>query len=188
MTVLEVLENASLYLNLQDEFKDIFEGKEDIDEETYLQFEKLLKCLNIVIDDICSQYQTLKTYEEVDVSADGFEIKKLSKKINQILHIKTPNELKLCFKIVDNKIVCDYVGKIFVEYSYYPEKLKKDDCLDYFNGTISTKTIALGVASEYCFVNGFFEDAKIWEQRFLNCINANLRKLGHSCMPKRRWF
>jgi len=187
MTVLEVLESASLYLNLQEEFKDIFAQKEDIDEEVNLHFEKLLKCLNIVVEDISSQYLTLKTIEEIQIDKNGFEINKLSKRVNQILCLKS-GDTNIKFKIVDNKIICDFVGKLDVEYSYYPKKLNRKDDLDCFNGKVSLKTIAIGVASEYCFVCGFFDDAKIWEQRFLNSVNGNVRRISPSYMPKRRWF
>lgn len=190
MTVLEVLENASLYLNLKEEFESIFnkESNVEISKETQNQFDKLISCLNIVANDIAGQYCKLITIEEVNFIDNSFNIDQLSKKVNNIFAVKDKNGLRKNFKIIDNKIICDNSGKFIVEYSFYPNAFGKDDNLNVFGGKVSLKTFALGVASEYCFVNGFFDDAKIWEERFVNCINSNLRKIGHSHMPKRRWF
>ena len=190
MTVLEVLENASLYLNLKEEFESIFnnENGAEISKETQNQFNNLVNCLNIVANDIASKYCKLLTYDEVEFVNNSFDIFKLSKKVNKIFAVKDKNGLRKNFKIIDNKIVCDNSCNFVVEYSYYPQQLTKDDNLNVFGGKISLKTFVMGVACEYCFVNGFFDDAKIWEERFVNGINSNLRKIGHSHMPKRRWF
>ena len=190
MTVLEVLENASLYLNLKEEFDCIFnkDSGVDISKETQTQFDRLVSCLNIVAKDIACQYCKLFSVEEVEFIDNSFAIADLTKKANNIFAVKDKNGLRKNYKIIDNKIVCDNSGKFVVEYSFYPETFKKDDNLDIFGGKVSIKAFALGVASEYCFISGFFDDAKIWEERFVNCINSNLRKIGHSHMPKRRWF
>ena len=63
-----------------------------------------------------------------------------------------------------------------------------EDDLKFLNSKISLKTLALGVASEYCFINGFFDDAKIWEERFEKSLQANLKKLGKVKLPNRRWM
>lgn len=190
MTVLEVLENASLYLNLKEEFEGIFSGNSgaEVSKETLNQFDKLVSCLNIVANDIAGQYIKLLTKEEVDFVNNSFNIVDLSKKPNNIFAVKDKNGLRKSYKIIDNKIVCDESGKFIIEYSFYPQVFNKNDDLNIFGGKISLKTFALGVASEYCFISGFFDDAKIWEERFINCINSNLRKVGRSHMPKRRWF
>jgi len=190
MTVLEVLENASLYLNLKEEFESIFKDDKSvqISEETQNQFDKLVNCLNIVVNDIAGQYVKLLTSEQVEFIDNSFDIFNLTKNVNKIFYVKDKDGYKLNFKIVDNKIICDKSGNFVIEYSFYPQKFTKNDDLSVFCGKISLKTLALGVACEYCFISGFFDDAKVWEERFINCINSNLRKVGHSHMPKRRWF
>lgn len=190
MTVLEVLENASLYLNLKEEFESIFNNDKsaEVTEETQNQFEKLIDCLNLVVSDIAGQYCKLMTTEKVQFVDNSFDILNLTKCANKIFFVKDENGFKQNFKIIDNKIVCENSGNFTVEYSFYPQKFTKDDELSIFSGKIGVKTFALGVACEYCFVSGFFDDAKIWEERFVNCLKNNLRKIGHSHMPKRRWF
>lgn len=190
MTVLEVLENASLYLNLKEEFEGIFDSEKNIEvsDETQNQFNKLVDCLNIVVSDMACQYCKLLTCEQVCFVNNCFDILNLGKCANKIFYVKDKDGYKLNFKIIENKIVCDRSGEFIVEYSFYPQKLTKDDNLNVLGGRVSVKTLALGVACEYCFISGFLDDAKIWEERFVNCLNSNLRKIGHSHMPKRRWF
>lgn len=188
MTVLQVLENASLYLDLLVEFKPFFsEGEVQVEDGTQKEFDKLLYALNLVIVEILSEQAEVFTEEEICLENNCFNISKLSKDINRV-HSITKNKKEFAYKIFGDTIKTDIDGKVKIVYSYYPQKLEKEDDLKFLNSKISLKTLALGVASEYCFINGFFDDAKIWEERFEKSLQANLKKLGKVKLPNRRWM
>lgn len=189
MTVLQVLENASLYLDLLDEFEPFFNsGSEtEIGSETQKEFDKLLYALNLVVVEIISEYAEVITEEEIEFKNNCFEITKLSKALNRVYNI-VKNKNNVEYKIFGDKIKADTEGNATIVYSYYPDKLQSLDNLGFLNSKVSLKTLALGVASEYCFINGFFDDAKVWEERFEKSLQGNLKKLGKVNLPNRRWL
>ena len=48
--------------------------------------------------------------------------------------------------------------------------------------------MALGVASEYCMLNGMYENANYFEEKFINSLNSLRTNTVHKSMPKRRWL
>lgn len=188
MTALQVLENASLYLDLLNEFKPIFDGSEtEIEDETQKEFDKLVHALNLVVVEILSEYAEVLTQEEICFEDNSFDMTRLSKDINRV-HCIVKNGKEVKYKIFGDQIKIDSNGPAGIIYSYYPQKLNVNDSLTFLNSKISLKTLSLGVASEYCFACGFFDDAKIWEERFEKSLQGNLKKQGRINLPNRRWL
>lgn len=189
MTVLQVLKNASLYLNLLDEFQPFFneETQTEISTQTQKEFDKLLYALNLVVVEILSEYVEVVTEENIVFENNLFDISCLANDLNRVHNI-VKNNKKIDFKLLADKIKAQVDGEVAITYSYYPKKLVVTDSLNFLNSKISLKTLALGVASEYCFINGFFDDAKIWEERFEKALKGNLKMLGKVNLPNRRWI
>ena len=188
MTVLQVLENASLYLDLLDEFEPFFSGEEvQVEDETQKEFNKLLYALNLIVVEILSEQTEVLTEEEINFENNSFDISKLSQDLNRV-HSIVKNKKEVKFKLFGDIIKSDVDGVVKIIYSYYPKQLESGDNLNFLNSKISLKTLSLGVASEYCFINGFFDDAKIWEERFEKSLQGNLKKLGKINLPNRRWL
>lgn len=53
---------------------------------------------------------------------------------------------------------------------------------------VSARVTALGVAAEYCFVCGLFEEAQLWDGRYKDSLKIALRKKGAMSVKARRWF
>ena len=92
------------------------------------------------------------------------------------------------FKSFDEYISVGCNGLVKIVYSYLPQDIKMTDTVYNFAGRVSTRTFALAVASEYCFISNIFDDAKIWHERFCESIKNNLSKKGNIYLAKRKWL
>ena len=186
MTVLEILKLVSLYLNLYDNFSPIFSGSTTLSKtEDQQELNKVLVAINTTTKSLSCLYK-LKFKEEITFANNTFDALLLSKKLNKIISIKNKMGNKIPFKIVANKITCSYCGAATIEYFYFPNEAENlNDNVD-LNSVICPKTFAMGVVSEYCYINNLFDDAAVWEERFLKSLNK--KALSNSVvLPKRNW-
>lgn len=186
MKVKDILENVCLYLDLTDEFQPIFEGGE-VSEEVETEYKKLLLSLNGVMQEFSYKINLTTKKEDVVFFNNSFDLNLLSKKAINIIEVKNQNGKKLKFKIIDNKLECNTtLAQVTYNYLLEPVKNIEDEVL--INNKISMKAIVLGVISQYYYINGLFDDAKIFEESFLKAVKECLRTNKNFFMPKKRWF
>lgn len=187
MTVKEVLTLACQFLNKEEDFKDDLE--KSIIDQTSKNFKVLFNSLNIINNEIASDYFPLMTEEEIDIKNNKIYYDDLTKIVKDIYSIQSIDKsTSYRFKTFENYLNVYAGGRVLVTYSYIPSDLKLTGNISNFGGKITARTIALGVVSEYCFINGIFDEAQIWHKRFVDSIFANLSKKGIVKMPKRKWL
>ena len=170
MTVREVLVIASQFLNIEDDVKEYI-AQDDGVENGSKTFKTLFNALNIVYKEIASDYFALMTEEEIMVQNNKifyFDLKNEPKDIYSISSIDNVSKYK--FKTFDEYVKLSCNGLVKIVYSYMPKDVKITDLLQTFGGKITTRTFALAVASEYCFISNIFDDAKVWHERFCESI------------------
>lgn len=139
--------------------------------------DKILKNINLI------------TQETVTLENGKIDISKLSKKLNKVLKIFC-NGKKLNYKVLDNFIVLDNAidyNNIEIEYSYFLPYIETLNDETNLQNLIKLRTFALGVASEYCFISGLFDDAEIWNKKFLQELNEDRKSIKNFITPKRSW-
>ena len=194
MTVKDILQSATLFLGLYDEFKAFFNGTGTLSDEGEADYQKLLLALNLTLSNLALNTNMYLTRETKSLDSDSkFLISALTKTFANLRFVKDKQTGKvLKTRIVDNSVFVDGayekgVREVNVEYSYLPTKLTA------LNDNISLvklgeKTLVLGVVSEYCFICGLFDDATIWKERFDKTLKENFVSLENKKMPKRKWF
>ncbi len=187
MTVKEVLTLSSQFLNKEDELKDdIASGGESSGTKT---FKTLLNAVNIVNNEIASDYFPLTIEEEIDIQNNKIYYDDLSKNVKDIYTITSlDRSMSYRFKTFENYLNVFAGGRVVITYSYFPEQAAAQDILTTFGGKVSARTFALGVVAEYYFISGIFDEAQVWHKRFVDSINSNLSKKGIVKMPKRKWL
>ena len=192
--VVDVLKIASLFLNLEKEFEPYFErilaGETNFTEnsETIEEMKLCLKCFNLVYQEIANDYFPLKVEEKVTPNDFKVYFKDFSHKAKDIYSIfECETRRRLKYKEMLDYIFVGTNNKVKVVYSKQPSEFMFADLFEDFNGRISAKCLALGVASEYCFIKNFFDEAQVWEQRFKNALKVEGRKKGEILLRKRRW-
>lgn len=196
MTVKDAVELAAVYLQLEDvlsseNFSDSLNvnvnSSVSEDDLTQRNINLLIRCTDLVLGEIASDQIPLKCVETLS-SADGqIYFSSFANKVYKILSVKK-NSSKISFKVFPTYIETGKSGEVEVEYNFLPEtKTSLTDSIDEVANLVDLRTIAYGVASEYAYISGLFEEAKMWEEKFKNAIDAKT-KLKNYTVKARRWF
>ncbi len=156
-------------------------------EEVISKIVKLLKCLNLVYQDLTRDYLPLETVEEITFTDGKFEYKNLSLVIRDIIKIEDIYGFGHSFKCFPTFVQAD-VTKAKITYTYEPEDLVLFDEINAFAGKLSERILAYGVAMEYFFLSSLSDEAVVWENRYISSLENALRKKSNIIMPKRRWI
>ena len=100
--------------------------------------------------------------------------------------IATPGGRKgFAFTLSPDGVLCD-CSSAEVTYSYAPKKKGIGDSSE-LGGKISPRLMALGVASEYCFVKGRTEEGKIWGVKYREALKSAGILRHPLSVRSRRW-
>ncbi len=187
MTVKEILTMASQFLNIEEEVKNYLQS--DSEENVSATFKVLLNSLNIVNNEIASDYFPLLHCEEIDIQNNKIFYEDLAKEVKDVYSIKSLDESsEYRFRCYDEYLKVNAGGRVKIVYSYNPPLLHLTDNAFSFGGKINTRAFALAVASEYCYIKNIFDEAKVWHERFEQSLQNNLSKKGNLILPKRKWL
>ncbi len=146
----------------------------------------MVQCFNLVNQEIASDYLPFLTKEAVDVDNSILNFSDLSKAVINIYEVKSKFGFNLKYKVYSNCIQIDGHAKSVV-YSYLPADKELTSEVEMLNG-LSARVYAYGIASEYLLIDGFGENAEIWEDRFKDSLFVLSRKRGEHTLPKRSWI
>lgn len=180
MTVLELLKIASNYLSIDKELQIFFEESDtsSATDEAKSKFNKLLLSFNNIINEIALHKAPTKTIE-VETSFGLNEIDLSAQNCNKVLSVKLKNGKRLTFLQTGQVVVFDCLSreKVLIEYSFIPKIYKADDNLDIFTN-IGNRLLAIGIASEYCYLDEVFDNAKELREEFEKGLKSILTKNG----------
>ncbi|MBE7074041.1 MAG: hypothetical protein E7379_03015 [Clostridiales bacterium] len=167
-----------------DELEEKLRKGESLSEEDENLKNKLVKCFNLVREEIACEYQPILIAEKFEIKNFKLELKSFSNEVVEIYSIKDRYGRNVHYKIFDNYIfVC---GKdVEVIYSTSPKQLTFDDD---FSASLPERIFAYGVAREYFFLNNLYQDANIWEERFKGSLQIMLRQKSEVKIPRRSWL
>ena len=185
MKVKDILESVCLYLDLTDEFQPLFDNTQP-SSEVLTEYKKLILAINSVVQELSYKVLRLKTKEDVLFINNTFDINLLSKKMFNIVEIKSNNK-KLKFEVLDNKIFCN-TSNAQITYNYLPNLVSSLEDEVSVDSRLSLKAFIFGVIAEYNNINGLFEDAQVYNNKFLDAIKECKKLNKNFCLPKRRWF
>jgi len=188
MTVLDVLETASLYLNLRNELDYYFNENNSTlpSSENQNKFNLLLKALNLIVQEIAIEFKPVYKEESLTFVEGVASLSSLSEAVNKIVCVKDNNSLYK-FLVEEGNIICETNGEKTVKYSFVPKVLEADDDIC-FDEEISEKCLAFGVLMEYMYLLNAFDEVSVWEDRFYKSLKNCVRDVGRYNMPKRRWL
>ena len=189
MKVLDVLEAASTYLNLRNDF-DYYFNEDNVtlpSQDVQDEFAVLLKAFNFAAKKIASEFVVVCTSEDVEFVNNQLSLSSLTKNVCRVLKVKVLNKNKK-FCVENGEIKTNFSGLATVKYSYLPNDFTQNSDFNLFNGQIGITTMALGVISEYFLIKNNFEAHSVWKQKFDESINYCMREFGTFVLPKRGWL
>ena len=147
----------------------------------------LLRCYNLVENEIALDYFPLKHEEVINVQDGKLPFEDLSYAPVEILSVRVGGK-PLDFEIRPAYLQLErsMTGNVTVGYTYSPaEKGWNGECE--LGGKISARLLSLGVCNEFCLSNGQFGEAATWEKKYREALRAasgNRRRLS---VRSRRW-
>jgi hypothetical protein len=183
MTVKEVLLAAADGLELGEKARAFFDDI-DADGEGKKVVDELLRCYNLIENEVALDFFPL--YEREEVETDGeFLYADLSKKAISIFAVTNARGEKVAFKLFPAYFQTA-AGKYDVLYTYAPQKKGVDDACE-MGLQAMERVLIYGVATEYCLTHGLFEEAEVWERKYKKAISNAYHVKAGGVMRSRRW-
>lgn len=177
------LEEELAYLNTYNESTKLFEG--DVSDKTEKNINLLVKCFNLVMDTISSEYIKLKDKTTTYTDTGRIPYADITDhNVSTIISVEQDGVVS--FADYGGEIVVNGTGKYDVTYLYTLSFCGIEDSI--YEVHIPTKTIAYGVASEYLYIERLYDDAAIWDSRFKSSLLNILINKKHRYIKPRRWY
>lgn len=186
MTVKEILKLVCSFVGEKDILNKFETGDSDFTAREEQKVGSMVKCFNLVMQEIASDYLPQLTKEEINVENSILNFSDLSKFVVNIYEIKNRFGMNLKFRLFSNYVEIEGKAKTIV-YSYLPDEKSLEDEVEFSCG-LTARVVAYGIASEFLLIEGISEDAEIWEERFKESLFVLSRKRGEHVLPKRTWF
>ncbi len=186
MTVKEILKLVCEFVGEKELMAKLQAEVLSVEQREQEKLDCMVRCFNLVNQEIASDYLPFLTREEVDAQGPILNFSTLKKTVVNIYEIKNKFGVSLKFKNYPNFVEVSGKPKT-VTYSFLPDELSLDDEVEK-NCGLSARVYAYGVASEYLLIMGVGDDAEIWETRFKDSLFVLSRKRNEHILPRRSWF
>ena len=180
MKVIEVIKSACDFIGLED-IKTAIE-EEIITDQDQKVIDKLLKCFNLVQEEIATEFLPL-SFKESITATERINFISLQKNILKVLSVKKGKE-NLSFKVYPDH-VCFKGNATEITYNYLPEEVEINDDILYL---VPIRIYSYGIAREYFLFEGLADKAILFENRFRKSIETLIKKDDNIVMPVRKWF
>ncbi len=169
--------------------EDLVAAIDDLEGEPEGELASLLRCYNLIENEIALDYFPLRCRETLPSSAGKIAFSAFSYAPVSVASAQAEGR-ELQFGCTQQALCLfspvEEGQNVTVEYCYSPaEKEWEDDTA--FSERISARLMAFGIACEYCLSRGKFAEAAMWESKYrdaLKAANAVRKKLA---MRSRRW-
>ncbi len=152
------------------------------DAEGDVYVKRFVSCCNLILDELACDYAPLTEKRNVTVENGFAEVDAL-----EVLSLKNVLGVSVPFNYSNGKLYCDD-GKYVAVISKPHDVVGFNSNATVACSSISARTVAYGVASEYMLLVGDFEGAELWNKRFKDALSRALSKKAEKVMPCRRWW
>lgn len=182
MTVKEVLTAAAFELGMADEVQAYLDGSSQTGEA---DTENLLRCFNLVENELALEYLPLFAEEEVVTDTGVVFFSELSRSAVRIVRVTDAWGNETAFKLCPEYLKTQ-PGKVKIGYTYTPQEKGLDGESD-FTRFVSVRLFAYGIAAEYSLASGMFEEAAVWDKKYKDAIATAYRAKPRGKIKSRRW-
>ena len=181
MTVKEVVVLAAELLGVAKEVNEYLSGGDVGEMETA----NLVRAFNLVEHELALDYFPLFCEEVLSVRSGRLYYRDLSRAAVRISSVARENGEKIPHKIFSEYMKVD-AGRVVVKYAYTPEIKDINGESDFLIG-VTGSLMALGIAAEYCFMNGLYGEAEAWDKKYKAEIAGVYRAIPSKTIRERRW-
>lgn len=144
----------------------------------------LISCANLVIDELGSEYLPLVYKQDMTADENGIiGYAQFSKPLIVVLRIKNDKGVRIKYRYRSGGVEVSQAGNYTVVYSYKEGEKGFFDNVEVGANRLTERIIAYGVASEYCLMQGLYDDASIWDKRYKDALAQATSKRKEVVMP-----
>lgn len=186
LQVENIIRNSAVLLNDEQFLREYDLNELSAQSQTIL--DRFVECVNIINRQIATKYCPIKN-KKVLKSNNGKILLSLitSEEVIEITQVLL-NDDKIMFTIENGYLVTNTQGVLTFYYNIMPKTLTKSDVINYYYNRVNENIFAYGVVSEYLYIMGNIDEAKIWEEKFENAISSAGTIRKGVIMPQRRWY
>lgn len=148
--------------------------------------EILLHCYNLIENELALDYYPLVTEEEISTDTGRVDFDTLQKPVVRFLSV-----CDVYGEHVKYDLFAGYLktkpGTLKLRYTYTPSLEKTLDGTAECALAVSQRMMAYGVASEYCFIVGLYDEGEAWAKKYRDSIMAVYRAQKSKKIKARRW-
>lgn len=169
MTVKEIIEKSAKLL-----------GVELTDEPT----ENFVRCYNLIENELAIDYLPLRTVDKVLIKDNKIKYSDLQRQACRIMGVYDCNNKEVKYKLYPKHISFgkkENRKQCVVVYCYIPQK-KTIDGISEFDKGMSEEVFKYGVCSEYCMMQGDYETASAFNEKYKKAIlerYAKRKRIGN---------
>ncbi len=175
MKISEIVKTSATLLAREDVVEYLTTLSSDgVSKNTLETVDVLTRLTNLVIRELAegliSMKKTVKVGGRSAISFTELGIEPLS-----VIAVYDSNGNKLDFTLSTYGLSAS-LGLIYqIEYSYLPENYGLTDTVGTFEKNVTTIMLSYGVLAEFCLTEARFDEAVMWNDRYVNAINGLLR-------------
>lgn len=171
--------------------KDLVASVEDCAAEPFGELASLLRCYNLVENEVALDYfplETEETFAVADIGQGGIlPFKAFAYAPVEVLSVKGESGLPLSHKSRPTGLIMPQnATRVHILYTYSPKEKEWGDDAE-VSPQVSERLLSFGVCCEYCLTNGQYAEAAAWEKKYREALRA--ANTGHKklAVRSRRW-
>ena len=171
MKISEIVKNSATLLAREDVVKYLSNENEEVSHETLETVNLLTRLSNLVIREL-AEGLILITKEVEVLGKTSVKFLELGIEPLDIIAVYDRNGDKLKFSKDAYGLTANGSLIYRIVYSYLPDNYDLHDTIGKFEKSISSAVLAYGVCAEFCLVEARFDEAFMWNDRFVNGVHA----------------
>lgn len=150
---------------------------------TSYEYKLFMRAINNVYDDLITQYAPF--VEEKTFTGNKIKFSDFEKDIAKVLEVRTVKGDKPRYLTTSDGLVFASTDAYRVIYSYRVEPFSGNDNI--ILPFISITTLAYGISAEYCILDGLFDEAEVWLEKYKEALQGVFRRTKNIKMRAEIW-
>ena len=147
----------------------------------------MLRCYNMIIEELALEYLPLRVKEKVQVTNQKIYFSELAFKPLRVLGVINKNGDKVPYKLINDYLELSN-GDVIIEYTHRTKEAFEDDDCVYDETVIGPYVITYGMLSQYLLERGRVSESNIYQEKYLSAVRARIAQRKSLKLPARRWF
>ena len=183
MTVKEIALTVAEMVGVGDAVKKYLDGDSTQGEKECLA---IVRCFNFIQNELALDYFPLVAEDEIVTDTGKIEYARFKQSAVRVLGVRNEADDWVKFRLFPNYLETP-VGTLTVRYTYTPSDKTINDKVE-ADLVVSDRLLSYGIASEYCFSVGLYEEGEAWNKKYKDALAGAYSLRPVRVMRSRRWI